>query len=829
MNPALSMNSQDPVIKGGAKRPALYILIPLCAGIALPGIFNISILCSILSAAVFLVISLFFFRSRAVSQAALFLAILFTGAALSLNSNLLPADHISNFIPSEEPSDLSLRGKVIDDPIATTTLYKTVRTSFTLKAESLKEGASWRKTCGLVKADIFSKNAQTISFGDELLLEGAASRPHGLNNPGLFNYAEYLKLKNIYCCLTVKDGSAAKVLRRDSTGYIKSAAYRVRHRMRTLINEYLKMPYSGFLKAILIGDRSDLKDKIKNEFVKTGTVHILAISGLHVGLIAAVFLAIFAFCRVPRKANLALTTMLLIFYSFVAGSNPPIIRAVIMFAIYSAGYLINRDTDTLNSLSIAALAILLANPKELHDPGFQLSFVSVASIVIFTPRLNVLFSSIMPVDRLQKRWKRVYAYITGGISVSVAAWLGSFPVIAAYFNMISPVSVIANLIIIPMLFLLIAASFPFFAFSFISVPVAAGIAQGLQLTEKLLFSINGFLANIPFAFFRLAMPSPGFTFLYYALISLLIIPPYIELDRIKISRTRIAIIILIFFNILVLPSALRSSPDGLKMTVLDVGQGDSIFMQFPDGNILIDGGPGGKEDTPDMGESVIAPFLWNRRIRTIDVLVVTHFHADHAGGILYVLKNFNIGCVIDNGTVGTESEMIYREYLRLIKAKHIRRISAEEGDIIRAFKDSEIFVLNPEKYKILSDSNDNSLVLKLRYRNYYFLLCGDIKDRAMSRLIQYGNFLRSDVMKVPHHGGALGNTKVVTDFFKLISPAISVISVGTANRYNMPSGKTVDIIAGLQTKSYMTKDGGAIEIYTDNRYGGLMVETTKEN
>ena len=811
------------------KRPGLYILIPFCAGIALPGIFNISILCSILSAAVWLVASLLFFKRRAVSQTALFLAILFTGTALSLNSNLLPADHISNFIPSEEPSDLFLKGKVIDDPVVTTTLYKTVRTTFTLKAELLKEGESWRGTDGLVKVDIFSRNAQTISFGDELLLEGALSKPHGLNNPGLFNYAEYLKLKNIYCCLTVKDGSAVKVLRRDSAGYIKSAAYRVRHHMRALIDEYLKMPYSGFLKAILIGDRSDLKDKIKDEFVKTGTIHILAISGLHVGLIAAVFLAVFAFFRMPRKTNLALTTILLIFYSFVAGSNPPIIRAVIMFAIYSAGYLINRDTDTLNSLSIAALALLLANPKELHDPSFQLSFVSVASIVIFAPRLSALFSSIMPVDRVQKKWKRAYAYIAGGISVSVAAWLGSFPVIAAYFNMISPVSVIANLIIIPMLFLLIAVSFPFFVFSLISVPMAAGAAQGLQLTEKLLFGINGFLANIPFAFFRSSMPSPGFTFLYYALISLLIIPSDIEFSRVKITRTRIAIVILISFNILVWPAALRSGAGGLKMTFLDVGQGDSIFMESPDGNILIDGGSGGEEGTSDMGESVIAPYLWNRRIRTIDVLVVTHFHADHAGGILYVLKNFNIGCVIDNGTVGTESEMIYREYLRLVEAKHIRRISAGEGDIIRAFKDSEIFVLNPEKYKSLSDSNDNSLVLKLKYRNYNFLLCGDIKDRAMSRLIQYGNFLRSDVMKVPHHGGALGNTKVVTDFFSTVSPAISVISVGTANRYSMPSGKTVDIIAALRTKSYMTKDSGAIEIYADNGYGRLIIETARKN
>lgn len=799
------------------KRPALYITIFFCLGILSCRFFGgpCAYYCLLL-AVVFILASILSSRRHLSAHVAIYIATLFLGMAYYQNSIVLPADDISNFATGKA-AKVIVKGLIIDDPVAATTFYKKDKISFVLQAAHIKTGSEWQKVAGLVRVDVYSEKKEDIFFGDEVVLEGLIYRPAGLRNPGLFDYSKYLEMRNIRALLKVKDRSSVEVVGTRPANLVQRLAYKVRHRIRGLFDKYMDKQYGGFLKAIIIGDRNDLANSIKDDFVKTGTVHVVAISGLNVGLIAALILFIFGMLRIPRKMNLALTVALLVFYSYMVGSGPPIVRSVIVFSIFAIGYIMNREPDNLNSLSVAAFLILLWNPKELFDPSFQLSFVSVASIIIFMPHIDRLFG----LDKFTGRSSRekFARYILKGVSVSVAAWAGTWPIIAYYFNIISPVAVIANLIAIPMLFILTCAASLFLAFGLVMPALASLVTPVLYLIEWALFMSNKILAQIPLAFFRVAAPSLETSLLYYGLIALPLLPASMELKKFRITRGEVLILVMLFLNISVWSALVggMKNKDELKITVLDVGQGDSMFVEFPDrGNLLIDGGSGGQEEKFDVGKSVVAVYLWNKGITRIDAVAVTHFHEDHLGGIIYILKNFKVGCVIDNGALPATDNPIYREYIKTIRAKRIRRIVVGEGDMLDPSNGVKILILNPEKREHISDSNENSVVMKLVYGKFAMLFCADAQGLALKRMSSYDGLLRSDVAKIPHHGGRLGDNTAVKYFLETVSPKDAVISVARMNRYGAPSEITLDILTSLGIKTYTTKDDGALTVSTDS-------------
>ena len=783
------------------KRPILYITIAFALGIALSSFFSVPIAYSIILSAIFIALACILSRKDIPSHVSLYLAVLFFGIAYYTNSCIIPLDHISR-ITADNPKHVYIRGVVTDDPVIEMNFYNQNKAVFLLKAEAFAEEGFWKKTRGYVKVVSYS-NAGDFVFGDEVVIEGELSKTTGLNNPGVFDYSRYLRLKDIYCSLKVGSESKVKVLKPHSIFSVSGAAYSFRHWIARSIDGRFDKLHGGFLKSIITGDRAQLGEKIKDDFIKTGTVHVIAISGLNIAFIAAILLWFLGILRIPKKAATLLTLLFLVFYSLATGSNPPIMRAVLMFAALTVGYLIGRDSDMPNTLSAAAFLMLLSNPKELFDPSFQLSFASVGSIIIFMP----LLTDRLKLNRIKKKsfLNNARIFLLGGAAVSAAAWIGSSPLTAMYFNMVSPISFIANLLIVPALSILTGLAFAFLVLNPLCGYVGGAISLIIRISEDAIFWVNNAMAQAPFAYFRVKAPDIYLCALYYVTVSLLFLP-----------RKRYFIFaLLLLCNITVWETALHNNKN-LEITFLDVGQGDSAFIRTPSGaNILIDGSSGGVEDKFDIGRSVIAPYLWNRGVFKIDAVIVTHFHEDHLGGILYLINNFKIGCVIDSGTSVSES-FIYDKYMSALSDKKIKHFVVRRGDLIGPFGEVSLYVLNPEKAAGLLDSNDNSIVLKLNYRTFGAIFCGDIKEAAIDKLMSYGEFLKSDIVKVPHHGGKLGAAGNIKSFFDQVAAKAAVISVGRRNRYGAPSAETVNTILSSGAVVYETKDDGALLIKDDN-------------
>jgi competence protein ComEC len=792
------------------KRPILYILIPFCAGIAVCASFPVRVLYSFSAGIIFAAASFFFSSRKALSHAALYLALFFLGASFYQNSGVLPPGHLSNLVPDGSgPRKAVIRGVVIDDPSAEEAFYGGRKISFLLDVSAVKQAERWSPAEGLCEVRIYTKEPRGIEFGDQLTIEGLLSRPSGLKNPGLFDYARYLANKNIYCALKAGDGNLIEVVRGIPSNPVKRLAYKMRRAIRSALERYLDDPDLAFAKAMLIGDRSGLKDELNDDFIKTGTVHIISISGLHVGLIAALVLFLFGIFRIPKKINLLMTVAFLAVYWYVAGSSAPITRAVIMFAVFAFGYVLERESDLLNSLAFAALCILLWNPKQLFDPGFQLSFASMAGIFIFAPKVEALLG--LDGRAGGTAFRKSAVYLLKGVAVSVAAWIGTWPIVASYFNIISPVSVVANLVIIPLSFVSMTAAICLLPAGLIPGILPNAVAHGLGIVDGALFAVNHFLAQVPFAYFRIPSAPVWFTVLYYALAILWIVPQEaLAAGRFRLRKAHAAAIILLALNICVWTAYARAGGDAVKITFLDVGKGDCAFIEFPQGgNMLIDAGSGGDGGRFDIGRNVVAPYVWNGLARKIDILLITHPHEDHLGGAIYILENFPVGAVIDNGYV--EKGKLYERYRRLIKEKGVPRIAVAAGDKICLPRGAGFFVLSPGGSYSPPDTNAGSVVGKLVVGKRSVLFSGDATSDAMKNMIgDYGDFLKSEIIKSPHHGGNIGNEMTAREFFDIVDPQISVISSGAPGPHG---ARRKNSIAYSENVSYNTGEQGAVVAY----------------
>lgn len=416
---------------------------------------------------------------------------MFLGGLFLSNTYILPFPHIRNFTFYKSEA-VTIRGVVANFP-----QIKSNLSSFVLSAQELTWVGKVYPVCGKILVRVFRQ--QEVSYGEQLILEGKLFRPYQAKNSH-FSYRDYLENQGIYSILTVSKDKPIKYLGMSRANPLRYFAYKIRDKGLSVLSKNLKPTQASIFSAMILGDRSRIPASLRRLFIQTGTVHILAISGLHVGIVIFILGLFLKVLRLRRRARYLAITLLLIFYCLLTGARPSVIRATIMAIVLLVGFLLRREIRLSYSLVLAALIILMVNPRQLFNLGFQLSFISVISIVYLSPIIKNLCNLKF---NLRNHKNRFLKFFISALSVSLAAWLGVFPLVIYYFKIVSPIAVLANLVVVPYLALVIALGFSLLFVGIIFPVLAPVFAAPANLSVVVLLQIIKLFNQVPWAYFYL--------------------------------------------------------------------------------------------------------------------------------------------------------------------------------------------------------------------------------------------------------------------------------------------------------------------------------------
>lgn len=419
----------------------------------------------------------------------LLVVMLFLGILLGFlnfkNSYILPKNHINNFVFYKDKSFYSLSG-FVDSQLE----LKDGHQVFVFRVQAAQANKLRWKSCGrvLVKMDLF----QDLNYGDNLTLVGSLTRPYSFNSAA-GGYKEYLKRADIYLIMHIQD--PRQIIKQSGFKGSKfiSSSFWLRSKMERVIRSNLLDLPASILSAMVLGQKRGVPWLVNDTMVKSGTVHILVVSGFNVSIVAFILNLLFKILRISRKTRIILIIICLLIYCAITGASNPVIRATVMGIVFLSAYLFKRDPDIYNSLAFSALFILMISPGQLFDIGFQLSFISVLAIVYLYPKLKALFHL--------EDWKnKIWRFMGEGFMVSLAAWLGTLWIIAINFRIIAPVTILANIFIVPLATIITLCGFTLVVSGLICPYLANLFSLPTTVLITLLLNINALVIKLPFAY-----------------------------------------------------------------------------------------------------------------------------------------------------------------------------------------------------------------------------------------------------------------------------------------------------------------------------------------
>ena len=687
-----------------------------------------------------------------------------------------------------------------------------------------------------------------FQYGDFIRFHSTLKRIHNFNNPGGFDYEHYLNLQGIYAAGFIADSSKIVLLRQNSASPIRLKLESFRFYLKQLIYKNAVSPQREIIEAMTIGNQKAIPTDVRDNFSKTGTSHILSINGLHIGIIAAsAFFFVFLILKSSQymmlrfniiKLAAAAAFFMVLISAFIAGMEIPVLRSTLMALIFLIALISGKQKDLYNTLALAALIILVILPEALFDSSFQLSFMAVLALIYIVPRFSDL---TFPQLELLPLWgQSIIRYIYLSALVCGAVTIGTLPLIMYYSNRVSSITIIANLILVPLLGTLVLTISMFFILAaFFSPAIAGYLIKLASFFVQISVNIINKLAAPSWSSFNCTTPNIVEITFFYLFIFLVI--QFIEAREKRKTQKGFSprrflifkyllITTVVFFaaDLTYLTARNKLSPD-LKITVIDVGQGNSTLVRFPGGkNMLIDGG-GFSDSSFDTGKSVLAPFLYHERISNVDTVVLSHPHPDHLLGLIYIMNNFDVRQVWrSNLPIDLED---YPQWEKAIKLNNINVSLVSNKSPERIFYGVKVNVLWPSNYSVqdmnnlsYDEVNDSSLVLKITFGKISFLIPGDISTDVEKQLIKSKTDLHSDVLVVPHHGSAHSSS---AEFIKAVACRYAIVSAGKANVFHHPHPSILQRYNDAGVNIFRTDRDGAVTITTNGNNLRINTFTTK--
>lgn len=718
-----------------------------------------------------------------------------TGALKPFLAPDLPADHIARQITS---GPVIVEGVVDSRPEGTDAGQRIF-----LQTERVVSGTEERRASGRLLLFVKEGRATFLS-GDRIRFSARLRQPENYGLPGEFDYRRHLAYREVFATAFVPQADRI-VLMREGVGFpVRRWFDKAAVRLGSFIEDRFPRE-GGVLKALLVGDRGSVSTATNDAYARAGVNHILSISGFHVGVIGIVLyqllfrlLSLSERCALRwnlRRLALVATLPPIVFYLFLSGAAPATVRSVVMLAAFTVALVLERESNPLDTLVLAAFAILACFPQDLFDLSFQLSFLALWGLVVLPPVLMHPFRAVE---------NRIAGKLILFLAASVAATVVTLLPVAHTFHRASLAGIAANFLIVPLLgYGAVIAGFAALPL----VPLVPGAAWALLWLAAAMVRISdaiiALMARIPPVPLRSVSPVELAVF-YLCLTALTIV----SCERMRRGLCGATVAVLLLFHI---PASAGNGR--LTVTFLSLGQGESTLVTFPNGKrMLVDGGGSLYEGGMDVGERLLAPALWTMGVDGIDYVVMTHPHPDHMKGLAAVAASFPIGEFWEGEAWSGGADYDRLKWLLADRGVAVRRVDASTPAF--AIDGVTVEPLWPTARGGEEDANEESLVLRLSYGSTAVLLTGDIGQPAEARLLAAPARLRCTVLKVPHHGSRHSSSE---EFLDAASPRVALISAGKRNSFGLPAAQTLERLDRRRIVVYRTDRDGTIEVESDGR------------